>query len=74
MLKMERVEMIKDLQTRGLGPVAIAERLGIDRKTVSKYMAMETFGERRPSHSVDKPSKLDPFKPLIREWLEEDRK
>jgi len=71
---MSQIEMIKELQSKGLGPVAIAERLKIDRKTVSKYMAMEEFEEQKPTNKEERPSKLDPFKPLIREWLEEDRK
>ncbi|OUM99202.1 MAG: hypothetical protein BAA02_07830 [Paenibacillaceae bacterium ZCTH02-B3] len=74
MLKMSQIEMIKELQSKGLGPVAIAERLKINRKTVSKYMAMEEFEEQKPTNKEERPSKLDPFKPLIREWLEEDRK
>lgn len=74
MLKMSRIEMIKELQAKGFGPVAISERLQINRKTVSRYMATETFEERRPEQKMDRPSKLDPFKPLIRQWLEEDRK
>ena len=71
---MSRIEMIKELQAKGLGPVAISERLRINRKTVSRYMAMEAFEERRPEQKMDRPSKLNPFKPLIRQWLEEDRK
>lgn len=74
MLKMSQIETIKELQGKGLGPVAIAERLQIDRKTVSKYMAVEAFENKKPTQSMELPSKLDPFKPLIREWLEEDRK
>ena len=74
MLKMSQVETIKDLQSKGLGPVAIAERLQIDRKTVSKYMAADTFEQKVPSGKKALPSKLDPFKPLIQQWLEEDRK
>lgn len=71
---MTRIEMIKDLQGKGLGPVAISERLGLDRKTVSKYMAMEIFEEGAPKHSSPQnSSKLDAFKPMIREWLEEGR-
>jgi len=72
---MTRIGMIKDLQDKGLGPVAISERLGLDRKTVSKYMAMERFEEGAPKRSSPQnSSKLDAFKPMIREWLEEDRK
>ncbi|MEK0315646.1 hypothetical protein [Cohnella sp. 56] len=44
---MSQIETIKDLQAMGLGPVAIAERLSLTRKTVSKYMAAETF-EAKP--------------------------
>ncbi len=64
---MSRIEMIKELQAKGLGPVAISERLRINRKTVSRYMAMEDFEESRPEQKMDRFSKLDSFKPLIRE-------
>lgn len=71
---MSQIEIIKDLQAKGLGPVAIAERLNVSRKTVSKYMAEESFQEKPKTQKADLPSKLDPFKPLIQQWLEEDRK
>jgi transposase len=74
MLKMSQIETIKELQNKGLGPVAISERLQIDRGTVSKYMAAETIEEKKPKPAVVQPSKLDPYKPLIQSWLEEDRK
>jgi transposase len=74
MLKMSQVETIKDLQAKGLGPVAIAERLNISRKTVSKYMSEDGFQEKPKSKKEELPSKLDPFKLLIQQWLEEDRK
>ncbi|KRW91136.1 hypothetical protein SD51_10640 [Alicyclobacillus tengchongensis] len=35
-----------------------ANRLGMDRKTISKYMAMEEFVDRRPAQFMDKPSNL----------------
>lgn len=71
---MSQVSLIKELQGKGLGPVAIAERLLVDRKTVSKYMAMESYEQQQPVQRKEQPSKLDPFKPLIMQWLEEDRK
>ncbi|TVX94897.1 IS21 family transposase [Cohnella terricola] len=74
MLKMSQVETIKELQAKGLGPVAIAERLNITRKMVSKYMAADGFQEIPKEQKETQPSKLDPFKPLIQQWLEEDRK
>ncbi|MFD0961612.1 IS21 family transposase [Paenibacillus chungangensis] len=71
---MSQVETIKDLQAKGLGPVAIAERLKYSRKTVSKYMAEDGFQEKPKAKKEELPSKLDPFKLLIQQWLEEDRK
>ncbi|WP_281884147.1 IS21 family transposase [Paenibacillus sp. YYML68] len=71
---MSQIETIKDLQAQGLGPVAIAERLNITRKTVSKYMALDEFEQGPKESHVELPSKLDPFKPLIQQWLAEDRK
>lgn len=56
MLKMSQVETIKELQAKGLGPVAIAERLKITRKTVSKYMASDTYPEKAPNPKVELPS------------------
>jgi hypothetical protein len=72
MLKMSQIETIKDLQAKGLGPVA--ERLKITRKTASKYMAAEAFEAKLKSSQEEASSKLDPFKPIIQGWLEEDRK
>ena len=74
MLKMSQVETIKELQAKGLGPVAIAERLNITRKTVSKYMAVEAFEEKPKATKAEHPSKLDPYKATIQVWLEDDRK
>lgn len=74
MLKMSQVETIKELQAKGLGPVAIAERLNITRKTVSKYMAVEAFEEKPKAAKAEHPSKLDPYKATIQAWLEDDRK
>ena len=71
---MSQIETIKDLQSKGLGPVAIAERLRITRKTASKYMAADSFEAKPKTDQAELSSKLDPYKPLIQEWLEEDRK
>ncbi|MBU4491109.1 MAG: IS21 family transposase [Euryarchaeota archaeon] len=73
MLRMKQIEAIKEMQNDGSGPCEIAEKLSIDRKTVSKYMKQEDF---TPLLSVQKeyPSKLDKWKETIDGWLEEDRK
>jgi len=73
MLHMNQIDQIKDLQRQGFGPCEIAERLGIDRKTTAKYMKQDDFntvsGIKTPL-----PSKLDPWKPTIDQWLVEDLK
>ena len=45
----------------------IARGLGLDRRTVAKWLAEPRF---RPRQSSARPSKLDPYKALIRQWLE----
>lgn len=73
MLKMIQVEMIKELQQKGMGPSEIAERLRIDRKTVNKYMKLEDYNPIQPIKKQYL-SKLDRWKPQIDRWMEEDRK
>lgn len=70
---MNQVDQIKELQRQGLGPRAIGVRLNLGRKTVAKYMAIEGFATQVFS-VVEVPSRLDPFKGKIEEWLEEDRR
>jgi len=55
--------MIREMREKGMSITAIAEQLGIDRKTVRKYMNSDKVP--RPSHSKRK-SKLDPVKPIIK--------
>jgi transposase len=58
--------MIVDLHRQGLSVSAIAEHLGIDRKTVRKYIARglepPVYGPRQP-----RPRRIDPFIPYLRE-------
>ncbi|WP_235886407.1 IS21 family transposase [Paenibacillus cymbidii] len=71
---MSQIETIKEMQSKGLGPSAIAQRLQIDRKTARKIMASDSFEQRKPKVAATLPSKLDRYKPMIQSWLEEDRK
>lgn len=73
MLRMNQVDQIKDLQRQGLGPQEIGSRLRIDRKTVACYMARDDFRQALVPKSPAS-SRLDPFKPKIDEWLDEDRR
>jgi transposase len=43
---------------------AIAERVGISRRTVQRYLQSSTFPERQPRHDRDR-SCLDPYKPFL---------
>ena len=60
--------MIMELHRQGLSPTAIARQLGIDRKTVRKYIALglepPTYGPRTP-----RPKSTDAFLPYLRERL-----
>jgi transposase len=61
--------MILDLQRQGLSVSAIALQLGIDRKTVRKYLARglepPVYGPRQP-----RPRRIDPFVSYLRERVE----
>jgi len=70
---MTQIEMVKELQAKGFGPVEIASRLRIDRKTVRKYMQQEDFSPSRSQTRVVA-SKLDPYKETILSWLDEDKR
>lgn len=72
MLKMSQVDDIRKMSDCGYRIGEIAEKVGVDRKTVRKYLEKDDFSPRPPvkvSHS----SILDPYKPRIQEWLHEDR-
>src|SRR5438874_967328 len=60
--------MIMELHRQGLSPSAIARQLGIDRKTVRKYIALglepPAYGPRTPQ-----PKATDVFLPYLRERL-----
>jgi transposase len=54
-------------QREGLTSSQIARSLGLDAKTVSKWLAEPRY---RARHQAPRPSKLDPYKAQIRAWLE----
>jgi transposase len=72
MITMAQQTAIKALQHQGLGPSAIAARLGLDRKTVRKYLAQDDFSPQPPPVRVPRSSKLDPYHAVIQQWLAED--
>lgn len=60
MLKMPQVNCIRDLSNSGYRVSEIAKKLGIDRKTVRKYLKQENFSPMPPVPS-QQASKLDPY-------------
>jgi len=55
---------------RGLNAAQIAEALDLDPRTVAAWLAEPRFRPRRPRARA---SKLDPYKPTIRRWLDAHR-
>ena len=72
MLKMSSVNDIRDLSNSGYRIAEISKQLKLDRKTVQKYLNQEDFSPTPPVRHPA-PSKLDPYKPKILEWLAEGR-
>lgn len=68
---MEQQRRVRELQAAGLGPGAIATQLGVDRKTVRKYLAQDDFSPPPPVTQTGA-SKLDPYGPVIQQWLADD--
>ena len=72
MLNMPHVHSIKKMDREGKSVAGIARDLGIDEKTVRKYLKQDDFSPQPPEVS-NHPSCLDPHKPLIDKWLLEDQ-
>ena len=76
MLAMDKVNDIRyRFYVKGEKITHIAEELQLDRKTVRKYIDKTDFNEPEPG-AVSKRHvcpKLDPYKPIIDEWLNEDK-
>jgi hypothetical protein len=65
-------EKVRKLHSRGMSMRAIAEKLGISRYAVRRYVNADTFPERRPHRR--RPSMLDSFESYLRRrWKEGTR-
>jgi hypothetical protein len=68
MIKFEMFARIKSYhQQKGLKPAQIARELGLDPRTVAKWIQQNHFRPRAP---VQRASKLDPYKAAIVRMLE----
>ena len=61
--RLARYEQVYALRQAGMSVRAIAQRVGLNRATVQKYLSAPAFPERQPRRP--RPSVLDPFKPYI---------
>ena len=73
MYTMSQINHIKDLSNCGYRISEISKKTGADPKTIRKYLSQEDFSPVPPVVQAQ-PSKLDPFKPVIQEWLDADKK
>ena len=76
MLTMDKIHDIRlRFFTKGENITHIANELKLDWKTVQKYVDMTDFNlpEPKPSSARQFCPKLDPYKPTIDKWLEEDK-
>lgn len=72
MYRWETLVLFKHLLDRGLPQTAIADRLGVDRRTVGRWIASgltEPDPASGPRTRTPRPTKLAPFEPIIRERL-----
>ena len=70
---MSQINHIKDLSNCGYRISEISKETGADPKTIRKYLSQEDFSPAPPV-MAEKPSILNPFKPIIQKWLEDDKK
>lgn len=73
MLNMTQINHIRDLAKRGYSISEIHELTKTDRKTIAKYLERDDFSPVPPI-GQQRPSKVDPFRDKIAEYLEEDKK
>ena len=73
MISMSKQNSIRQLWRQGDSVAEIARKTGVSRDTVYKYRNKDDFSPALPKKR-NVPSKLDPYKPLIDQWLEDDLK
>ncbi len=71
MISMPKVNSIREMRRDGLSIAEIARNCGVSRDTVYKYIQMDDFSPQVPV-AKSNGSKIDPYAPLIEQWLDED--
>lgn len=71
MISMTDKNSIRLLWRQGDSVVEVERKAGVSRDTVYKYRDMDDFSPEPPARRAQG-SKLDPFRPLIESWLNDD--
>ena len=71
MISMTDKNSIRLLWRQGDSVAEIARKTGVSRDTVYKYRDMDDFSPEPPARRAQG-SKLDPYRPLIESWLDDD--
>ena len=77
MYTMDQIHHIRQLfYEQGMSVTDVAKTVGCNWRTAQKYIDMEDFSPPHPvpGEAETHESKLDPFKPLIDQWLLDDKK
>ena len=75
MMNLDQILIIKERYRNGESINSIAKNMGIDWKTVDKYVKQDDFNDTVEAHVRKKrQSKLDPYKKEIDELLEDEAK
>ena len=72
MVGMPRVQSIRRLRRNGESVASIARKTHVSEPTVRKYLAKEDLSAV-PSVRKPRASVIDPYLPVIEQWLAEDR-
>ena len=70
---MSKVNDIRRMRREGETVASIARKVGVSRDTVYRYLAADDLSPKMPAKRTKK-SRLDPWRPLIESWLDEDRR
>lgn len=72
MTGMPQIQSIRRMRRNGESIAAIARRQHVSEPTVRKYLRMDDLSEKPPVRKR-RGSVIDPYLPLIGQWLAEDR-
>ena len=72
MISMSKTYSIRQLRKQGDSVAEIARKVGVCRNTVYSCLANEDLSPKMPIEKV-RAKLLDPYRPLIISWIEEDR-